>query len=529
MSMTIGHCQEASAQDAISPASPGDRIGFSPIQAATPSARTLSKEVYRLGPGDALAVNVQSRTGVNYLVNPENATKEDPTVVTVSPSGGIYLPLLGNINVTGKTVAEVEEIVRTGLKKYYKHFTAEVSLSRSRTLQIWVGGEVDAVGPQALSRVETASSAVLKSRVHATGSVRRIEVVRDGKKRMLDLFRVMVFGDNGSDIELESGDMLYVPPVSRYVEVGGEVIRGGKYEMVTLAGRSDPFRVRDLLELAVGPTPMAAFSKAFVDRIGPDGKKISIKLDLGRADAPGLDMPLQSGDIMQIPSVASFQPIVRMIGEFKGDGVYQRVVSQSSKQPASVGVEVQNKSGIYHLKQGQTVADVIIETGGVTPQADLKRAHILRKEKDQTTEIPVDLERLLVRNDRTADVALERGDTLVLPAMEDKVYVFGEVVSPGSYPYSPSRRLIDYLGDAGGPKEKSRLSIVRVVRGGQSSPVITTLNLREALAGKSSIASNPVLEAGDLIFVPSKTFGGWQDLAQAVVSAYSLSSLLGWR
>lgn len=532
LAMALGFCKAAVCQDVSSaqpgvssPAPLGDRISLDLSDLSGLTSSQISKDSYILAPGDSLSVNAQSPSGSLYLVNPEHSDREDSALVTVSPSGNIYLPLLGSLVVMGKSVAQVEEEIRSGLNKYIKHFTIDVSLAKPRTLLVWTGGDAEVLGPRAVSRAETASSAVLKSRINQSGSSRRIEITRNAKKMILDPYRVVVFGDSTADIMLESGDSIYVPPVTRWVNVDGEVVREGRFEMVPLSGPGETFCVRHLLQLAVGPTPMAALDKAEVDRIGPDGLKTSMKLDLRTPDSQ--NMVLQPGDTLVVPSIASFQPIIRMIGEFKGDGVYQRVVSGVSKDSSSPGIEVQNKSGIYSLKLGQTAGDVIMQTGGVTPQADLKRAYIIRT-SGETVKIPLDLNSLIVKGDKSSDVGLESGDELVLPANENKIHVFGEVKSPGSYAYSPSRTIIDYLGDAGGPTQKARLSQARIVRGTPDAPKIMVMDLKRAITGKP-MQSNPTLEAGDLIYIPSKAIGGWQDISQIIISTYSLTSILGLR
>jgi len=167
-----------------------------------------------------------------------------------------------------------------------------------------------------------------------------------------------------------------VPPVTEYVEVKGEVTRPGRYEMTPFDGGR--FSVPDLIKLSLGATPAAALDRAFIERIDNDGRKSAITADLRDGSE---SIPLQPGDVLVVPSVEAFQPMLRLIGEFRGDGVYQRT-------PGSTEIDVENRSGIYFLKRGQTVLDVISATGGVTPQADLKRAHIERKEDGKIRSIP---------------------------------------------------------------------------------------------------------------------------------------------
>jgi len=483
---------------------------------------TLDKSTYRLAPWDTLAVNVQGRSVIGYLAKPEAAQKDDPTLIRVSPTGEIYLPLLGSINVVGKTVAVLEEEVRDGLAKYFKHFTVSITLVGPRPLYVSISGSVANPGIQSLNGIPTVSSFAIRSGILASGSMRRIELLRENKTQTIDLYRILVLGDLESDTDLQPGDKMFVPAVTRNAYIFGEVIRPGQYEMVSASGKTEDFRVRDLLELAIGTTPAAALDKATVERIGSDEKRVSIPLDLSKADAPGADMILHPGDILNIPSISAYQPIIWMVGEFTGTGVYQRSLpSEAGKEK----VVIQNKRGIYSLKQGQTVGDVIRATGGVTPQANLKRAYIERVSGTKRQTIPVDLEKILIQDDRTADVLLENGDYLILPALEDKVHILGEVRSPGSFDYSPSRRLIDYIGDAGGTTERSKLGEIRLVRGSAISPQVTKLNLNDTIKHASE-AGNPVLQPGDIVYVPSKVIGGWHEGLQVIFEALSMAAIL---
>jgi protein involved in polysaccharide export with SLBB domain len=380
-----------------------------------------------------------------------------------------------------------------------------------------VGGEVENSGLQAMPASATASIAALHAGILPTGTTRAVEMVRGERRYIVDLYRMMVLGDLDSDFDLQPGDRIYVPAVKRYVEVQGEVIRSGSYEMLPLSQGKSEFTVYDLLSLTAGAKPVAALGKCRIERIGPDGKRVMLPVDLDD-DVSLRGTSMQPGDLLVVPSVEAYQPIVRMIGEFKGEGVYQRAVN-------SEGINIQNKSGIYALKEGQTVLDLITATGGVTPQADLKRARVERSVNGVVEKIPVDLERLMVENDHSGDVVLKSGDILVLPAVADKVHIVGEIKAPGSYPYSPSRSLVDYLGAAGGPTNKSKLESVRIVRGTAESPQFIKVNVKSAFKG-DSLDGNPVLESGDVVYVPSKLIGTWQDAVQMIFTAVSLNNLL---
>jgi polysaccharide export outer membrane protein len=143
---------------------------------------------------------------------------------------------------------------------------------------------------------------------------------------------------------------------------------------------------------------------------------------------------------------------------------------------------------------------------------------------DGTEEISINLEKLLVQNDASADVVLQSGDTIVLPALLDKVHIFGAVTKPGAHPYAPNRRLLDYIADAGGQTASGRISHVRVIRGDPQKPVILNCDLTKGVKGQ--LKDNPLLEPGDAVFVAERDFNSWRDLTGLLTTFGILRSLV---
>lgn len=503
----------------IAAVSSGDRVYSSAISLDRWFPSGVPGDRYRIGPGDTLGVRVYGRSSLDYL-NAFPSTSPEPgdlSEMIVSPDGEVYIRLAGRIAAAGKTTSELEDAIREALTPYIREFDVTVTLAKARTVNVWITGEVDNPGPRTFPAECSVSLAVLQAGIKPTGSTRRVMLIRGEKMFPVDLYWMMVTGKVDSDIPLESGDTVHVPPVKEYVEIKGECTRPGRYEMLTSAGLSAPFEVAHLLELSLGMSPTAALSHCSIERIGSDGRKTAVSVDL--SETP-VGATLQPGDVLVVPSIEAYQPIIRLIGEFRGDGVYQRA-------PGVTEIDVENRGGIYPLKQGQSALDVISATGGVTPQADLKHARIERRRDDRTLDIPIDLERLLVHQDLTADVELQSGDTLVLPAISDKIHVLGQVKRPGSYVYSPRRKLVEYLSEAGGPTDKAKLGDVSVVRGGLEAPQLLRLDAESAIRGYSD-KGNPELQPGDIVFVRERFISGWRDGVQLIFTSISLANLLGF-
>ena len=496
----------------------GDRVRLALPSAGAPAAVRVGPD-YRLDAGDTLGVYVTGRSNLRYQANPSAGPNTSPNEVTVALSGEITIPLAGTIKAAGLTVTELKGRVREALSRYIRSPEVSVTLASPRTVRIWVNGAVDNPGPQYTTATTTVAEALLRAGIKAEGSTRLITLERNGSKRTIDLFRVVSVGDLSQNVLLEADDAVFVPPVVDWVEVHGEVVRPGRYEMVSLAGKRSSLSIADLVGLASGTTPSAATEHCVLSRPSPSGDSEAARVDvakaLGSPDAPENRL-LRNGDGLTVPSIAAYQPMVRLVGEFRGSGVYQRIVGGGE-------AEIRNKSGIYRLSKGQTAGDVIRETGGVTPQADLKKARVERAVDGTTQTIALDLERILQHKDSSADVVLQGGDTLVLPSLNDAVSVFGEVVRPGSYSYVPDRRLVDYLADAGGPTNRAKQSSIAIVRGDPAKPTILRADVRKP--AKEGSKNNPVLEPGDVVYMPEKIIADWRDIAQ-IISTIRLIALL---
>jgi hypothetical protein len=84
---------------------------------------------YMVGPGDGLAIDLWG--GVSQRISR-----------TVDRQGRISLPESGPVQVSGHSLAEVQQTVQKILRANYRDVSADVSLSRLRTVRVYVVGEV---------------------------------------------------------------------------------------------------------------------------------------------------------------------------------------------------------------------------------------------------------------------------------------------------------------------------------------------------------------------------------------------------
>lgn len=154
-----------------------------------------------------------------------------------------------------------------------------------------------------------------------------------------------------------------------------------------------------------------------------------------------------------------------------------------------------SRPGQYELRRGWTVGELLAMAGGPTTRAALRRAVILRR-INGTTAIPINLEKLM-NGDVTQNQELKVGDVLVVPEVNDRVLVLGEVARPGYQDLKEGDRVVDMITRAGGPTLKAAPEKISINREGE--PIKVNL---EAFLRQGDMLQNVEVKAGDVIFVP---------------------------
>ena len=183
-------------------------------------------------------------------------------------------------------------------------------------------------------------------------------------------------------------------------------------------------------------------------------------------------------------------------------------VKEYASKTVSVLGEVQ-KLGVYPLKGMTNLVDLLAEAGGLTANADSRAIRLLRREGDSYT---INLFRLVSEGQRFRELILDAGDVVFVPSRapdeQRKVFVLGEVKSPGVYPFTPNIRVSQILAMAGGPTSSAVLESVRVVRGDLRSPQIVEV-FAGSFTGAPDRSQDIVLQTNDLIVFPRSRIGDW--------------------
>lgn len=397
-----------------------ENLTFEPdVNVATPTN-------YRLGPGDEIIIDIWGAS--------ENMIRQE-----ISPDGCINIPSLGLISLNGMNIADAKEYLKSELSRIYSDEgnIIQITLGKTRSIKINVMGEVMVPGTYTLSAFASVFHALYSAGgITELGSLRNIMVARNGKTvATVDVYEYILQGKTQDNISLQENDVIIVPTYNSIVKVEGKVKRPMKYEM------KDDETISNVLKYAGFFAPNAYKNSVRVVR--QNGREYSVATV--ERDNYGT-FKVMDGDVVTADSIIDNRYSNKL--EIKG-AVY--------------------RPGVYEFcDKINTVKKLMEQADGLLGDAFTNRAVLYRQRENLTSEVlPVDIKGIM---DGTApDVKLKNNDVLYIPSIYDiksigDVFVSGEVVNPGKYPYADNMTLEDVVITAGGLKDAASLVRVDVSR-----------------------------------------------------------------
>ncbi|MFP4248337.1 MAG: SLBB domain-containing protein [Armatimonadota bacterium] len=409
------------------------------------------EEPWRLGVDDVVSVHV--------LYQPDLSVDE----ATVRPDGRINVPVAGEVVVAGRTVGEVAAQIEDALRGELREPRVSVRLVRRHVKPIYVLGAVRAPGAVEVREPVTIAEAIaLAQGLNETAAPRQAVLIDEaGGERRVDVLRALQGPGGEEAVRIRPGETLLVS-AQFLVTVVGQVGVSGRYP----AEEGD--RVADALASAGGVSEDAAEAGSVV-RAGGETVKLDIEA-LFDGDEEG-NIALLPGDMIVIPRA---ERRMTLVGAF-------------------------NQSGKYDFDPGDRLSDALALAGDVAEDALPRSAMLLRQDG---TSRRVDVEALLQASEDAENPELRDGDTLVLPRATDRIAVVGMVASPGPLLLEPEMTVMDAIAAAGGwEQENAHPERTILWRQTTEGVEMAHVNARKLLRGEEDV-DNPVLTAGDIVFVP---------------------------
>jgi polysaccharide export outer membrane protein len=455
-----------------------------------PILERFGMDVFRNGTGNFNELPMDVPVGPDYVVGPGDGLSIDMwgsisqrLQRVVDREGRVALPEAGTIEVSGRNLGDVQQMVENALRSQYRGAQADVSLARLRTVRVYVVGDVERPGAYDVSSLSTPLNAVfLAGGPTSRGSLRILRHYR--AKTLLeeiDVYDLLLHGVRSGLERLQAGDTVLVPPLGAEVMVEGMVRRPAIYE---LHGESS---LAEVLELAGGVLPTGTLRQIDIERLEAHEHRSMLRVDLPEGNNEEAvnkqldDFQVQNGDKIKISPILPYADKTIYL-----DGHVFR-------------------PGKYAYEKGMRVSDVIHSYNDLLPEPYKQHAEVIRLNlPDYTPEIlSFDLDDAL--SGKEQDIALKPFDTIRIFGRYDfedppVITVSGEVRDPGDHVTNGATYLRDVVYLAGGATPDAELNDAQVFRKTQDGRLkVISVNLTKALEGDPS--ANILLEAKDRVFI----------------------------
>lgn len=450
----------------------------------------------------------------------------------VERDGSVLIPEIGKVQVAGLNLNTINKLIYSLYQDAFIGREAFVSLSYMRDMNILVIGSANKPGMYTVSGGSTILSVLhAAGGMNDQGSMRSIIIKRNNKVlQEVDLYEALIKGNVNLGSSLRSGDVILVNQKLPQVTITGGVPSPAIYEIKPNES------LEDLIELAGNPLPGAS-DGIEIRRIMP-GKTIDIiKVPFNGTNK----FQLQNGDSIQVPYYSAEPNPINTV-ELSGQVVLP---------------------GMYTIKPGQTLLELVNEAGGYTdnayePGGLLYRESAKIKEKEYNDRIYSDMIKFLATSPNAKEVVsggssslplilsefknvapvgrvtaefnlsklssnpnldtkLQNADRIHIPEFNQEIYVLGEVITPGTRLYNSDFQPDDYIELSGGIGKFGDQGRIIVIKPNGDSYLVTKSFF--ALGMKKNF-----MIPGSVIYVP-REIGKLEGLNYAGIVAPIFSSL----
>ena len=273
------------------------------------SGKSAAQEAdYHIGPRDVLTLTIYAA-----------GERQQQLDLTVSPSGTINVPLLGNVQAAGLTLSSLEKSIYDPLARdYFVDPQVTLNIKEYHSLRYYISGAVRSPGLYEMTARTTLMELIAKAGGVTAERGNVAYVLRGADKNgqgnhktedqataneplKVDLQKLLDKGDMSRNFLLQTGDVVYIP-LERSLDLGeskiyveGEVNRPGVYAF------QPGLNALNACIMAGGFTKYAAANRARIIRKQGDAQKI-ITINLEDVKKGNIqDVKLEPGDLIHIP------------------------------------------------------------------------------------------------------------------------------------------------------------------------------------------------------------------------------------
>jgi polysaccharide export outer membrane protein len=210
---------------------------------------------------------------------------------------------------------------------------------------------------------------------------------------------------------------------------------------------------------------------------------------------------------------------------FRHPSVEVQVKEFNSKKVSvfgAVGSIVRASGASIPLTGRMTIIEAIGKAGGFNANAGMDKVRVTRADG---TSFGVNLFRYMQEGDPALELVLDAGDRVFVPEQvkgeERRVFLLGEVKTPGPVPYFPNLTMGQLIAQVGGWTDGALYDQAAIVRSGDGVTEIITVDLRTLLL-EGDRRIDQYLKPNDVVFVPRTPIANWNAFVNQLMPTFNL-------
>ncbi len=181
----------------------------------------VTENEYKIAPNDVISFRLFTNNGfklIDLTVENRNQQTYNQNEFTVESDGLIKLPVIGRVQVSGKTIREAEEYLEKLYSEFYNNPFAILKVTNKR-IYLFPGKEGSARIYYLTNNNTTLMEVLAEIGGISDGKANKIKIIRGDLKKpdvfIIDLSSIK--GMQKANLVLQANDIIYIEPRDRYV------------------------------------------------------------------------------------------------------------------------------------------------------------------------------------------------------------------------------------------------------------------------------------------------------------------------
>ena len=438
------------------------------------------------------------------LVGQQNSIDE----LSIKRDGSINISEIGKVSVAGLTLESASSLIKNKISNAYIGIEAFVTLVNIRDIQVLITGNAYNPGIYTLNGNSNLLHALsMAGGIDENGSYRQIELIRDNVViNSIDLYDIFIHGKSGFGQRLRSGDSILIKPTNELIALTGAVKRPGVYELTSDEDYSDLFAYGN------GFSASADIDSLRVERLNKEEVEF---INISEVKDLSSIKPV-AGDRLNVRSyirksvnitgavktpgtyiIARDDTLLSLIEKAQGyrDDAYPFGGILNNKRTAEINADAVDKLYNTYVQKLISKGDALFASESLP--------FILEELKKSTISgrVMAEFDLDVIRTMPQLDTNLDDGDTIIIPAKTQQIYIYGEVNNPGTIRYTPGQSIQKYLELSGGALDSADNKNIYVVH---PNGELNRISGSSRLSFLDSRGEDILIYPGSVIYIPRK-------------------------